>query len=182
MSAPTRKQGWTRQAQVSSDTHTHTHMPMVCKDPSPMYISVTSKCNLQRSTQWPAHDMAITEHSPPSSVGVANNHIHNKQQDLNHHGIVNGLEVGIRAHKLTGEKAVEPWYSMAGWRQLRSNSLCERILYLEHTDRPIYQTVVTPSGLLHGTHRLGKPWAISWPLDTSSGPICHYHISVLKTR
>jgi len=52
--------------------------------------------------------MAITEHSPPSFVGVANNHIHNEQQDLNHDGIVYRLEVGIRAHKLTGEEAGEP--------------------------------------------------------------------------
>lgn len=100
---PTTKLGWTKQAQERSETQTHTNTPMLCKDPSPTYISVTSKCNLQRSTQWPACNTATKEHLPSSFIRVPNNHIHHKQNDLDHNSIIDGLEVGISAHKLTGE-------------------------------------------------------------------------------
>lgn len=57
----TTKLGWTRQAQDKSETQTHTNTPMLCKDPSPTYISVISKCNLQRSTQLLVCDTATKE-------------------------------------------------------------------------------------------------------------------------
>ena len=57
----TTKLGWTRQAQDRSETQTHTNIPMLCKDPSPTYISVISKCNLQRSTQLLVCDTATKE-------------------------------------------------------------------------------------------------------------------------
>lgn len=98
--------------------------------------------------------MAITEHSPPSFVGVANNHIYDKQEDLNHHGIINGLEVGICAHKLTGEEAVEHdtvW--LAGDNPGATHSVRESCTL--NTRTGLYNTVVTLSGLLHGTHSLG---------------------------
>ena len=147
----TTKLGWTRQAQDKSETHTHTNTPILCKDPSPTYISVTSKCNLQKSTQSLVCDTVVTKEPLLSCfIRVPNNHIHHKQNDLDHNRIIDSLEVGISAHKLTGENSGPMTWYIHSWRRVSSNSLCERVLHLEHTYRPssAHQSVaVTQEGI-----------------------------------